>query len=295
VWLISQALSGVEMALWDIAGKLAERPVHELLGGAAQPVRVYAGGNFLSQGTAAVHREHFEPFLAKGVTAAKVRLGASWEAELATLAELRRLFGPNVAIFIDGNEAFRPTTAARIAPRLAECGVRFFEEPCPRDDAHALARFVAASPVPIAYGEHVFGMAGFVELADDGVANVWQPDAAVCGGIAELRKIAAAAAERNVPLSPHSAGTPIGLAANLHAATGAPTLTWLEMSARIDDLVPGFTGGEAVSTRSIKNGTLVPPNAPGIGVEPAPDLAERYPYRVPPPLLSAPALYQGSV
>jgi len=148
VWLISHALSGVEMALWDIAGKLADRPVHELLGGQAKPLRVYAGGNFLSQGTADVHHEHFEPFLAKGVTAAKVRLGAKWEEEIATLAALRRLFGPDIAIFIDGNEAFRPTTAARIAPRLAECGVRFFEEPCPRDDAAALARFVAAVLTP---------------------------------------------------------------------------------------------------------------------------------------------------
>ena len=295
VWLISHALSGVEMALWDIAGKLADKPVHELLGGRAAAVRVYAGGNFLSQGNAAVHHAHFQPFLAKGVTAAKVRLGAKWEEEIPTLAELRRLFGPEIAIFIDGNEAFKPTTAMRIAPRLAECGVHFFEEPCPRDDAAGLAALVASSPVSIAYGEHVFGTAGFIELAEDRVANVWQPDAAVCGGVAELRRIAAAAAERNVPLSPHSAGTPIGLAANLHAATGAPTLTWLEMSARIDDLIPAFAGGERVSTRTIKNGTLMPPDAPGIGVEPLPDISERFPYRVPPPLANAPALYQGSV
>ena len=295
VWLVSQALSGVEIALWDIAGKLADRPVCELLGGDAAPVRVYAGGNFLSQGGASVHHDHFRPFLAHGVTAAKVRLGAKWEEELATLAELRALFGPDIAIFIDGNEAFRPETAARIAPRLAERGVRFFEEPCPRDDAKALARFVSGSPVPVAYGEHVFGVAGFQELADDGVATVWQPDAAVCGGMRELRRIAARAAELGVPLSPHSAATPIGLAANLHAATGAPTLTWLEMSARMDDLVPYFHGGDSLSTRTIERGTLRPPSGPGLGVEPLPEIAERFPYREPPRLVSAPALYQGSV
>jgi L-alanine-DL-glutamate epimerase-like enolase superfamily enzyme len=295
VWLVSQAISGVEIALWDIAGKIADKPVHELLGSRAAALPVYAGGNFLSQGNAEVHRKHFEPFLAKGVTAAKVRLGARWEEELTTLAELRGLFGPDIAIFIDGNEAFKPRTAARIAPRLAECGVGFFEEPCPRDDVAGLAELVASSPVPIAYGEHVFGVAGFLELAEDRVANVWQPDAAVCGGISELRKIAALAAERGVRLSPHSAGTPIGLAANLHAATAAPTLTWLEMSARIDDLVPAFAGGDNVGTAMIKEGTLRPPDAPGIGVEPHPDITERFPYRVPPPLATAPALYQGSI
>ena len=295
VWLVSQALSGVEIALWDIAGKLADRPAYELLGGGGAALPVYAGGNFLSQGSAAVHREHFAPFLARGVRAAKVRLGATWQDELGTLAALRELFGPEITILIDGNEAFTPKTAARIAPRLAEYGVGFFEEPCPRDDAIGLARLVASSPVPIAYGEHVFGLGGFLELAEDRVADVWQPDAAVCGGMSELRKIAALAAARGVRLSPHSAATPIGLAANLHAATGAPTLTWLEMSARIDDLVPAFIGGDTVSTRMIEDGTLRPPSGPGIGVEPAPDLAERFPYRAPPPLQSAPALYQGSV
>ena len=294
-WLVSHALSGVEIALWDIAGKLSDRPAYELLGGGGSALPVYAGGNFLSQGSAQVHLEHFKPFLARGVRAAKVRLGARWEDELVTLAALHDAFGPGVAIFIDGNEAFTPKTAARIAPHLAAHSVGFFEEPCPRDDAIGLARLVAGSPIPIAYGEHVFGVAGFLELADERLADVWQPDAAVCGGMTELRRITALAAARGVRVSPHSAGTPIGLAANLHAATGAPTLTYLEMSARMDDLVPAFVGGDKVSTTMIVDGTLRPPSGPGIGVEPAPDIAERFPYRVPPPLANAPALYQGSI
>jgi len=294
-WLVSHALSGVEIALWDIAGKLADRPVYELLGGGGATLPVYAGGNFLSQGAAKVHFDHFKPFLDRGVRAAKVRLGAKWQEELVTLAELHALFGPAITIFIDGNEAFTPKTAARIAPRLAECGVGFFEEPCPRDDARGLAWLVANSPVPIAYGEHVFGAAGFLELAEQRLADVWQPDAAVCGGMSELRRITALAAVRGFRVSPHSAATPIGLAANLHAATGAPTLSWLEMSARIDDLVPAFIGGDKVGTKMIVDGMLRPPAGPGIGVEPGPDITERFPYRVPPPLTSAPALYQGSV
>lgn len=294
-WLVSHALSGVEIALWDIAGKLADRPICELLGSGRASLPVYVGGNFLSQGSAMVHLDHFEPFLSRGVRAAKVRLGAKWQEELVVLAALHDAFGPAITIFIDGNEAFTPKTAARIAPRLSECGVGFFEEPCPRDDAAGLAWLVATSPIPIAYGEHVFGAGGFLELAEQRLADVWQPDAAVCGGISELRRITALAAARGFRVSPHSAGTPIGLAANLHAATGAPTLTWLEMSARIDDLVPAFVGGEKVSTKMIVEGALRPPDSPGLGIEPSADIAERFPFRVPPPLTGAPALYQGSV
>jgi L-alanine-DL-glutamate epimerase-like enolase superfamily enzyme len=294
-WLVAQAMSGVEIALWDAAGKIADRPAYELLGASGAPVPVYASGNFLSQGDTSVHLRHVEPFLARGVRGAKVRLGAEWERELATLAGMREALGPGVALFIDGNEAFRPATAERIAPRLAELGVGFFEEPCTRDDRAGLARLASTSGVPIAYGEHVFGVAGFRELADDGLATVWQPDATTSGGMSELRRIAALAAERGAALYPHSAGTPIAVAANLHAASGAPALAMLEYSGRMDELCPAFMGGDMVASGAIENGALRPPDGPGIGVAPAPDIAERYPYRVPPPVTTAPALYQGTV
>lgn len=294
-WLVAQAISGVEMAMWDAAGKLADRPAYELLGGGGAPVPIYASGNFLSQGDAEVHVRVFQPLLGRGARGVKVRLGATWEKELGTLAALRERLGPDLLIGIDGNEAFSTATAQRIAPRLAALGIGFFEEPCPRDDRAGLAALVAGSPVPIAYGEHVFGVAGFVELADDGLANVWQPDAAVCGGMSELRHIAAVAAERGVKLSPHTAASPIALAANLHAATGAPTLSMLEYSGRMDPLCEAFTGGTQVASSAVVDGALRPPPGPGIGVEPGPDLEERYPFRVPPPVTSDPALYQGSV
>lgn len=294
-WLVAQAISGVEIALWDIAGKLADRPVYELFGGDGSAVPVYASGNFLSQGDAEVHLGHIRGLLARGVRGAKVRLGGTWSAELETLAALRKAVGPDIALFIDGNEAFTTKTAARITKRLAEIGVGFFEEPCPRDDAAGLAQLVATSSVPIAYGEHVFGLAGFLELHEQRLADVWQPDATICGGIAELRRIAAVGAARGVRICPHSAGTPIALAANLHAASGAPTLGMLEYSGRTDDLCAAFRGGSSVASANVIDGALRPPTGPGIGVEPEPDLSERYPYRPPPPINSRPALYQGSV
>lgn len=294
-WLIAQALSGVEIALWDAAAKLADRPAYQLLGGGGAPVPVYASGNFIGQGDAAVHLSHFEPFFKRGIKGAKVRLGASWEAELETLAALRALVGPDVALYIDGNEAFRPATAERIVPRLAELGVGFFEEPCTRDDRAGLARLAAASAVPIAYGEHVFGTAGFLELADDRIASVWQPDATTCGGMSELRRIAALGAERGARVCPHAAGTPLAMAANLHAASGIAAISVLEYSARLFELCEAFIGGDAVDRSAITKGALAPPPGPGIGMDPQPDIAERYPYRAPGPVTTIPSLYQGTI
>jgi D-galactarolactone cycloisomerase len=294
-WLISHALSGVEIALWDVAGKLADRPVYELIGASGEPVPVYASGNFLSQGDPDVHMEHFRPLLERGVRAIKVRIGTQWERDIVTLAGLRDAVGPEMPIFVDGNEAFTPKTAARIAARFAELGVGFFEEPCLRDDPDGLAWLADASSVPIAYGEHVFGVSGFLELADPRLADIWQPDAAVCGGMSELRAIAAMAASRGIPVSPHTAASPIGLAANLHAVSGAPTLTFLEYSGRLDPLCAAFGGADSIATAAVIDGGLRPPRGPGLGVEPLADLADRYPYRVPPPITADPTLYQGAV
>jgi L-alanine-DL-glutamate epimerase-like enolase superfamily enzyme len=124
---------------------------------------------------------------------------------------------------------------------------------------------------------------------------VWQPDATICGGMSEVRRIAVLAAARGKRVCPHSAGTPIALAANLHAASGAAAPAMLEYSGRMDDLCSAFVGGDQVAPAAIRGGALRPPRGPGIGVEPAPDIAERYPYRVPPPLTTEPALYQGTV
>jgi L-alanine-DL-glutamate epimerase-like enolase superfamily enzyme len=298
VWLIAQAVSGVELALWDLVGKAAGQPVNALLGPALRDrVPVYASGNFLSQGDAEVHATFFEPALARGVNAVKVRLGPNWEVELETLAELRRLLGPKISVGIDGNEAFTPKTGGRIAERLGALGVWFFEEPTPRTDPQGLAWLVARSPVPIAYGEHVHRVDGFLELADQRLADVWQPDATVCGGLMEARAIGALAAARGIPISPHSATTPLGLAANLHAAALAPTLSALEYSAAsVRQLARLFSNGECLNQEALVDGALAVPTAPGLGVEPrVAELREAFPFEAPWPLDTLPALYTGSV
>jgi len=244
-----------------------------------------------------VHAKFFEPALARGVTAVKVRLGPNWEAELETLAELRRLLGPQIGVGIDGNEAFTAKTAARIAERLGALGVWFFEEPTPRADPQGLAWLVARAPVPIAYGEHVHRVDGFLELAEQRLADVWQPDATVCGGLVEARAIGALAATRGIPISPHSAATPLGLAANLHAAALAPTLSALEYSAAsVRQLAPLFAQGDALSQEALVDGALPVPSAPGLGVEPrVAELCAAFPFQAPWPLDHLPALYTGTV
>ena len=294
-WLVAQAVSGLEIALWDLAGKAVGQPVHRLLGALPHRIGIYASGNFLSQGPAEVHLDSFRPYLERGVRAVKLRIGPTWERDLETLTAFRQLVGPAVTIYVDGNEAFSAKTALRIARRLEALGVGFFEEPVPRDNPRALAWLVAESPIPIAYGEHVHRLDGFLELAERGLADVWQPDATVCGGILEARKVLDLAAARNVRISPHAATTPLGVAANLHVAATASTLGLFEYSPAVDALAPWFAGGAALALGAVSDGCLSPPDGPGLGIEPQPELFERYPYQRPGPLLKSPPLYQGTV
>jgi L-alanine-DL-glutamate epimerase-like enolase superfamily enzyme len=298
VWLVSQAVSGVEIALWDLVARAAGQPLHTVLGPAVRDaVPIYASGNFLGQGDADVHAGFFAPALERGVRIVKVRLGANWEAEIETLSDLRQKLGREVRVGIDGNEAFGVKTAARIARRLGDLGIAFFEEPTPRADHRGLAWLVSESPVPIAYGEHVHTMEGFRELGEDRLADIWQPDVTVCGGFLEMRAICSMAAGRGTPISPHSATSPLGIAANLHAAANAPSLSWLEYSAgSLSQLARFFPGAAQLELSAVQDGALPLPSGPGLGVEPDVEaLREMFPYRPPWPLKTAPALYTGSV
>ena len=295
-WLIANAISGVEIALHDLAARAAGVSVSALIG---PPLRsaipVYATGLALSQGDAKVQADFFRPLIARGLRAGKVRLGPNWESELGTLGEMREILGPDVAIGVDGNESFSAKTAARIADHLADLDIAFFEEPMPRSDPGALRWLVGRSKVPIAYGEHVHTANGFRELAERGLADIWQPDVTGCGGFLESRAIAAHAAGRGTRISPHSATTPLGMGANLHAAAVAPTLWRMEWSASSVAELAGCFSGTEVLTGPITDGALPLPPGVGLGIVPNVEaLRERFAYRTPWQIQSAPILYRGA-
>ena len=295
-WLVAQAISGAEIALWDVAARAEEKPVSALVGAnPRETIPIYATGLALSQGDAAVHRDFFAPLIARGLDGVKVRLGPNWRVELETLEHVRTLLGPQVTIGVDGNESFSAKTALRVAERLAALDVAFFEEPIPTSDTDALAHLVRTSKVPIAYGEHVHTARGFRQLADAGLASIWQPDVTVCGGFIEARATAALAAERAIRISPHSATTPLGVAANLHAASLVPTLWRMEWSASgVAELGPYFRGADFLQA-PITAGQVRVPAGPGLGIVPDIEaLLAAFPYRPPWPIEAAPALYRGT-
>lgn len=296
-WVAAQAVSGVELALWDALGKARGLSVSELLGGSPQPapVPVYASSVFLEEGPADWHLNLLEPLLSAGVRAVKLRIGVDWEADLETLAAVRDGLGSGVAVMIDGNENYTVATALAIAERLAALRVEWFEEPVLQEDHQAMEEVSAGSPVPIAYGEHMFGLAEFAEAIRRRWAGVLQPDAATCGGLSEAMRIAAMAGEAGVRVVPHTASGPVALAANLHLAAAAPAVDLLEYPYPLAECLAAVAPGCPLGLDEVSGGALSPPPGPGLGVEIDLDAVRARPYQPPPPRTGFSERFMGNV
>lgn len=277
-WVAVQARSACEIALWDLTGRAAGRSVSALLGQVRDRVPVYASSTFLDEGPASFHADLLAPLLERGVRLAKVRVGPNWRDDLRTLTELRERLGDDVELMIDGSETFTVPTALEIAARLAELGVRWFEEPVPQPNRAAIATLGARSPVPIAYGEHLYGREDVLDALERGV-SVLQPDASTCGGIAEARAVAGLAGYHGARVVPHVCAGPVSLAANLAVAASVPAIRAIEYPPH---LVPAWEAlGVGADLGAVVDGALTVPDTPGLGVALDEAAAAAHPYTPP--------------
>jgi L-alanine-DL-glutamate epimerase-like enolase superfamily enzyme len=217
-----------------------------------------------------------------GIRAIKVRIGKDYEKDLIKLKELRAKMGDGIKIMIDGNESFTVTTAIRISEKLHDHNVYFFEEPLPVFNIEGMSRLKSASKVPIAYGEHTFKIGGFAELINRNVADILQPDATISGGILECKKIGDLAHLNGLPVCPHSAGGPIGLAANLHLSACLPSFQMLEYGFVMREyLSKMLLRDEKINLDHVKTGAIEVPRGPGLGIEVKEEALEKFPYIAP--------------
>jgi D-galactarolactone cycloisomerase len=280
-WISAHARSAVELALWDALGRLAGRSVSAMIGRMRDEVEVYASSVFLEEGPASFHLQLLDPLLAQGVTKVKVRLGPDWRRDLDTLGELRAALHPGVEVMVDGSESFTLPTAQEIARQLQALGVTWFEEPLPQTARQGIEALAAASPVPIAYGEHLFGLDEAIEAMQRRRLHVLQPDASTCGGLAEARRMAAAATAFGVRVVPHACAGPISMAANLHLAATVPGIRLLEYPSGLAEAWSTFGEGFDLGPKVIVGGRLPVPDGPGLGIELDEGAVARHPHRPP--------------
>jgi L-rhamnonate dehydratase len=271
---VIHAMSGVDLALWDLAGKAYGKPAHELLGGArAGSVRAYASSLFGA--TPAETRSKAEGFRDEGFTAVKFGwspMGADEATDVALVREARQGAGEAMDLMVDAGCIWDAKTAIRRARRFSEFGIAWLEEPLHPDDLEGYARLSAASDVSIAAGEEESSRHSYLDLMDRGRIDVVQVDVTRCGGLTEARRIARLAHDRHLPVVNHSFKTGINLAASLHFVATAPTGFILEYPISPSPLRDQLTREQF----PVVDGRVAVPQSPGLGVTLDEETLQRY-------------------
>jgi L-alanine-DL-glutamate epimerase-like enolase superfamily enzyme len=288
-------LGAIEVALWDIAGKLAGVPCYRLLSDTPRErVPVYASLGSAPEDPAGVP-PLVEALVSEGFRGLKLGLqfgnmagttffeprGADLLRLLdATLAAIRSTVGDGFVIGVDGHMGGIPNPISRaealaVAGVLETYGVRFFEEPLSYLDPHGYAWLRERTSVPISGGESLSLRQGFEQFTSLGALDLLQPDVNFVGGLGPARAVVALAEESGLQVMPHAwCGGP-GFMANVHLALAFPAVVRLEMGRELTDL----QAAALVEPPRIENGDLVAPSAPGLGFEFDRALAERFPFQ----------------
>ena len=271
--LTVSAISGIDMALWDMLGRWFDAPVLDLWGGARHDrLPAYASGGWAD---AASIGEQLNGYVSAGFSGVKMRVGVM-DGDVATsVARVRAArdgLGDAVDLMVDAHGTFSPPDAIAFAGAVEPCRIRWFEEPVSADDRAGGARVRAATSVPIASGESEYTRFDFVDLVERGIADVLQPDLAICGGPTEGRRIAALAESHQLELAPHCWGSALSFAAGTSLALASPAARVIEFSLGANPFLHELFGGVNLPV----DGAVAPSTSRGFGCDPVPDVVDRY-------------------
>lgn len=262
---IYQAVSGLDVALWDAAGKRAQRSVAELLAPQARPaarVPVYASALGPADPVAAAREA-----VAAGVRTLKLKTGFDHETDRANLVALRRAY-PDVELAVDPNQAWSVDIARAFAPVLDELGCAWLEEPVPADDYEALAAVARLVSCPVAVGENIYTDPELRRAARVAGVGILQPDVTKTGGISAALRVYHLARECGVRVVPHFLGNAVGQVASLHLVAASDDDGLVEL-----DVTPNPLRTDLLTLPlDPKDGSLTVPDGPGLGLELSPDV-----------------------
>ena len=253
------ALSAVDIALWDLKGKILDLPVYKLLGGNSTQVPVYGSGGWTSYSDDELVAE-VTGMVSRGYTAVKFKVGVSGGTDLRRDVErvrkVREAVGPDIQLMVDANNCFDAARAVQLANRIREFDIFFFEEPVFADDIPGLARFRRGTDIPLATGEHEYTKFGVRDLLVNEAADIVQVDGARVGGYTELVKCAALTQAWNVKFAPHAMEH-----IHLHFAAATPNVLFLERLL----IFEGISDQVFRSPLPPAQGVMEIPDLPGLG------------------------------
>jgi len=262
---VIRAISGIEMALWDIIGKALKVPCYKLFGGFfREKVKVYASDTAFRKSPKEAAKDAVR-WVEAGFECIKHHISGDVKRDLEMVKLVRDSIGDDIDFIVDLSKKFDPTTAIRVAKKMEKYDIFMFEEPVPPDDVDALVKVRSALDTPIATGETVYTRYGFKEILVKGAADIIQPDCTVVGGMMEWKKVCAMADAWRVPVIPHAWGTQLTTIAHLHLAVSTPNFVMLEYPYEMH-LEHPFMRELLTEPIKFKNGFIEVPKKPGLGI-----------------------------
>ena len=269
------ALSGIDIALWDIIGRAVNKPIHKLIGGAHRTeVTAYATGLYFIDMDRLVEEavEEAQKYVEQGFQAIKMKIGlGDPKLDLRRVAAVREAIGPDVKLAVDANHCFTVPQAIRLGRAMEPLDLLWFEEPISPEDHDGYVEVTRALDMAVAGGENDFTRWGFRDVIARKAMDIVQPDVCAAGGISKCRKIAAMASAHGVECVPHAWGSAIGLAATVQFIAALPDTPpafrpmppMLEFEQTPNPLRDHLARDPIVQHRGI----VRVPDGPGLGIE----------------------------
>lgn len=270
------ALSGIDIALWDILGKVTNQPVYRLFGAHKNKIRAYYAPSLKDADSIVNECSHG---MERGFTAFKLRVGFDLQKDYEIVSQVRKTVGDNVDLMVDSNMAYDRRTALEMARFLEDQNVLWFEEPI---QSRSISQYFKDHAwlndrvrINLAGGESLLSRYEFIDVMERKIFDVIQPDATMVGGMSEIRRISDMCSAWNLTFAPHiacSSGTGISLACGLHAALAASNTSLLEFDAYGGPAWDGML----INPIEVVDGYLHAPISPGLGIDLSPDALERF-------------------
>ncbi|MDR6550838.1 mandelate racemase/muconate lactonizing enzyme family protein [Paenibacillus qinlingensis] len=255
------AISGIDIALWDLEGKRRGQPLHEMAGGKLRDhIACYASPIRFSDNTQDTI-DNAREFTDLGFTAVKVKAGRTIENDAAYIGAIREALGPDIRILIDFNCSFTVQQTIEFAREVEQYNIFWFEEPLPPDHVDELAQIRKAINIPVSTGENDFSVQSFRLLAEKGAVDIINPNITRCGGITGLQRIQSVIEPHGVQTALHGVGAGIMMSASLHMMSTLRNGLVMEYNRFLNPL------RETLIEPAIafKDGLLQVPDGPGLG------------------------------
>lgn len=282
--MVTSAMSGIDIALWDIVGKTCGKPIHKLIGGAFRTqVTAYATGLYFIDMDRLVEEavEEAQAFASEGFKAIKMKIGlGDPRLDIARVEAVRKAVGDDMRLMVDANHCFTVPQAIRIGRELERLNVEWFEEPISPEDLDGYVEVTRALDMAVAGGENEFTRWGFRDIVVRKAMDIVQPDVCAAGGITECKKIATLASAHGVECVPHAWGSAIGLAATLHFLAALPdqppSLRPMPPLLEFEQCENPFRDHLATVPIVQKEGVVDIPQGAGLGIDIERTVLERY-------------------